>query len=150
MKFFSLLALTAIVLASPVKETKNSLVKRGAVLTAQFASETEVSFLLIVSSSRRYSPDLRQMGELNQIACPEFLWNVHVAVSSWKIIFGARPLLRVVGPITSWFYLLTTGQACKAHKWQPPMAMLLHGIQTINGKAVTSSPRFPSSVLFFW
>jgi len=47
MKFFSLLALTAVVLASPVKETNNSLEKRGAVLTAQFASETEVSFLSI-------------------------------------------------------------------------------------------------------
>jgi len=89
------------------------------------------------------------MGELDQIACPEFLWNVHVAVSSWKITFGAKPLLRVVGPITSWFCLLTTGQVCKARRWQPPTAMLSHGIQPINGKAVTSSLRFPSSIFIF-
>jgi len=44
MKFFSLLALTVVALASPMKETNNSLEKRGAILTSQFASETEVSF----------------------------------------------------------------------------------------------------------
>jgi hypothetical protein len=42
MKLLSLLALTVVAFASPVKESNGTLEKRGAVLTAQFATESEV------------------------------------------------------------------------------------------------------------
>ncbi len=56
MKFLALVTLSVAALASPTKEINTTLEKRGAVLTGQFSSESEV-FLFYIGPSHLFTFD---------------------------------------------------------------------------------------------